>query len=133
MLVYFIELLPGHLPLRLQTMANALTCWVIRPPKVQPSSSPLIPSATPRGACNLCGAVLPNLSADRHACRDQGWPLRPTRSITPRWRMDKPVATMDHLDLVYLMGPDGKFITFFPPGTLRTMAARIEQALKGQE
>lgn len=34
--------------------------------------------------------------------------------------------TVDHSSIVYLMGPDGKFLTFFPPGTSPDqMAAKI--------
>jgi protein SCO1/2 len=41
--------------------------------------------------------------------------------------------TFDHFDAVFLMGPDGKFVTFFPPGTTpEKMAARIEQAMDGK-
>lgn len=35
--------------------------------------------------------------------------------------------SMDHSSIVYLMGPDGKFLTFFPPGTTPdAMAAKIK-------
>ena len=38
--------------------------------------------------------------------------------------------TMDHLDAIFLMGPEGEFVTFFPPGTLpEQIAGRVEQAL----
>src|SRR5690606_33555212 len=35
--------------------------------------------------------------------------------------------TMDHSSIVYLMGPDGKFLTFFPPATApEAMAEKIK-------
>lgn len=138
MLVYFgFSYCPAICPTRLQTIANALDLLGDQATKVQPLFITIDPERdTPDVLATYVAQFSPNLigltgtPAEIKAVAHEAYKVYYAKVE------DKDSAggyTMDHLDLVYLMGPDGKFITFFPPGTLpEQMAARIEQALKAQ-
>tara|TARA_R110000824_G_scaffold118960_14_gene272075 strand:- start:196821 stop:197435 length:615 start_codon:yes stop_codon:yes gene_type:complete len=131
MLIYFgFTFCPDVCPTELQVMSAALQALGTDAEKVQPILITIDPERdTPDVLATYVKQFDPRLigltgSADEIAAVAKAY-----RVYYEKVKDDESSAdyTMDHSSVVYLMGPDGKFLAFFPPATdPEAMAEKIK-------
>jgi len=138
MLVYFgFTYCPAICPTRLQVMSGAMDALGEKAAQVQPLFITIDPE---RDTPEVMGAYIQQFHPDLiglTGTKEQIHAVAQEEYKVYYAKVDDQGSaggyTMDHLDAIFLMGPDGEFVTFFPPGTLpEQIAARIEQTINGK-
>lgn len=121
MLIYFgFTFCPDVCPTELQVMSNALAELGEDAQKIQPILITIDPERdTPEVLATYVKQFDPRLIGLTGSLNDMAAVAKAYRVYYEKVKDDSSSAdyTMDHSSVVYLMGPDGEFLTFFGPGT----------------
>ncbi len=131
MLIYFgFTFCPDVCPTELQVMSGALSALGAEGARVQPIFITIDPERdTTEVMANYVKQFDPRLIGLSGTAAQTAAIAKEYRVYYEKVKDDDSSAdyTMDHSSIVYLMGPDGGFLTFFPPGTSpEKMAAKIK-------
>ncbi len=130
MLIYFgFTFCPDVCPTELQVMAGALQKLGAKGARVQPIFVTIDPERdTPEVLARYVKQFDPRLVGLTGTAEQTATIAKEYRVFYEKVKDNESSAdyTMDHSSIVYLMGPDGGFLTFFPPATSPDeMAAKI--------
>ena len=135
MLIYFgFTFCPDVCPTELQVMSGALDELGADGAKVQPIFVTVDPDRdTPEVLSRYVKQFNPRLIGLTGSAQDISAIAKEYRVYYEKVKDDSSSDdySMDHSSIVYLMGPDGGFLTFFPPGTSPDdMAKKIKTFIK---
>lgn len=134
MLIYFgFTFCPDVCPTELQVMSGALSALGEEAAKIQPIFITVDPDRdTPEVMARYVKQFDPRLIGLSGTAAETANIARKYRVYYEKVKDPDSSAdySMDHSSLIYLMGPDGGFLTFFPPGTSpEKMAAKIKSLM----
>jgi len=135
MLIYFgFTFCPDVCPTELQVMSGALDDLGANATKIQPIFVTIDPERdTPEVLARYVKQFNPRLIGLTGSAQDIAKIAKEYRVYYEKVKDDSSSGdyTMDHSSIIYLMGPDGGFLTFFPPGTSpEKMADKIKTFMK---
>lgn len=137
MLVFFgFTNCPDICPIELQTMSDALDLLGADAAKVTPIFITVDPARdTPEALRDYVANFHPRLvaltaSADAVGAVAKGYRVYYAKATGTNAPSDPAAYIMDHTAIVYLMGPDGEYLTHFSPGTkAEAMAKGVRERL----
>ena len=135
MLIYFgFTFCPDVCPTELQVMSGAVDALGTDGAKVQPIFVTVDPERdTPEVLARYVKQFSPRLIGLTGSPQDIAKITEEYRVYYEKVKDDSSSGdySMDHSSIIYLMGPDGGFLTFFPPGTSpEEMAEKIKTFMK---
>lgn len=135
MLIYFgFTFCPDVCPTELQVMSGALDELGADATKVQPIFVTVDPDRdTPEVLARYVKQFNPRLVGLTGSAQDIAAIAKEYRVYYEKVKDDSSSDdySMDHSSIIYLMGPDGGFLTFFPPGTSpEKMAEKIKSLIQ---